>query len=505
MSTLLVLTTGQTDVQLVEGEARRELDKRGCAALHDEIEQRTGEWQLVDSPPSKAEGAANSLPQGAFVLCTPKLDAVLRYLKERAMEPDAVLILGTRRETVAQPGDPRFAGEILESRLRERGVTDVLRRPFLVDGERLEGEKDSRDAIIRREVVDRIDHAVRDRLQTITPAKIVFATTGGIPPVNTLVEEVVRLYAPPGSEIDPLEVADGAKADPPTSDQAISRRSFPGPAASYQARRHALELIEKGDFLGAWGAVQHLHDDEVERRWTRVVKWLAHFAASLPIPDDCDIDLLKHPRRAVRSGVRVELALRAGDIPRAVHGTVAFFESALWDHLDPRLTRHDVKRRWFKVDPPPTADLVRTSEENKVNHGRPFEVAREIDGEHWYMVFDDDVCAIRLAKRYLARQALATLAQAISPVRELRNDVAHNEPTPELMNEARHRMVEAQLWAPDDAFLAQPLVQNVLRDLGENDPSRLCTDLIATVRARLLGAAEEFPSAAPTSRPRVTL
>ncbi|HLH72746.1 MAG TPA: hypothetical protein VKX96_05635 [Chloroflexota bacterium] len=63
------------------------------------------------------------------------------------------------------------------------------------------------------------------------------------------------------------------------------------------------------------------------------MKWLADFAASLPIPDECDIDLLKHPRMAVRAALRVELALLAGDIPRAVHGTVAFFEAAFWDWL----------------------------------------------------------------------------------------------------------------------------------------------------------------------------
>ncbi len=491
MSTLLVLTTGQTDVQLVEGDARRELDKESCAALHDEIERRANDWLLVDSPAPKRGPAAKSLPASSFKLCTPKLDAVMQYLQDKGITLTAALILETRRDAQAAPGDPRFAGEIIATRLRERGVTDVLQVAFLSDRERLEDREHPRDAIIRRTVVHRIDQAVRDRLKSIDPARVVLATTGGIPPINSLIEEVVRLYASSHTEFVPLEVADGAKADPPTKDKAVSRVSVPEPAASYQARRRALELIAKGNLLGAWGAVQHLDGDTVEHRWTRVVKWLADFAASLPIPDECDIELLKHRQMAVRTGLRVELALRAGDIPRAVHGTVAFFESALWDRLWPRLTPHDDrKRRLFKVQPPPDEKLVRRGDDSPDDRRRPFEV-EEVDGARWYRIFDDDVCGIRLAKHYLQQSALEKLGQAVSKVRELRNDVAHNEPTSELMNDARRRMADAQLWSTNGTFLTQPLVQNVLRDLGENDPARLCTVLMETIRARLLGLQEQ--------------
>lgn len=492
MSTLLVLTTGQTDVQLVEGDARRELDKENCAALHDEIERRANDWLLVDSPAPKRWPAAESLPAGSIKLCTPKLDAVMQYLQDRGITLTAALILETRRDARAERGDPRFAGEIIATRLRERGVTDVLQVAFLSDRERLEDREQPRDAIIRRTIVHRIDQAVRDRLKTIDPARVVLATTGGIPPLNSLIEEVVRLYAPPCAEVDSLEVADGAKALPPTNDRAVSRHWVPEPAASYQARRHALELIAKGNLLGAWGAVQHLHDDELERQWTRVIEWLAAFAASLPIPDECDIDLLKHPRMAVRAGLRVELALLAGDIPRAVHGTVAFFESALWDHLGPHLTPIDDSkgRRLFNVTPEPDEQFVRRGDGSQDDRRRPFE-AEDINGVRWYKVFDDDVCGIRLAKHYLQQLPLEKLGQAVSKVRELRNDVAHNEPTPQLMDDARRRMADAQLWSTNGTFLTQPLVQDVLRDLGENDPAHLCTDLMEAIRARLLGLQEQ--------------
>jgi hypothetical protein len=481
MSALLVITTGQTDVQFVKGNVRQELSKRNCASLHDEIERREGEWRLVDSPPSKAADAVESLPQGAFDLCAPKLDAVLQYAKDKQITLTSALILETRRDAQAAPGDPRYVGAVLATRLREYGIIDVRQMPFLTDQERLEG-CEPRDSIIRHEVVDRIEGAVGKAVEDLCPAQILVATTGGFPVVANLVEEIVRLYAAPDGTIELLEAPDGAEG------RAVSRQRVPEPAASYQARRHARDLIEKGNLLGAWGAVQHLHHDAVEQRWTRVVEWLGQFAASLPVPEACDIGVLKHEHMSIKAALRVELALRASDIPRAVHGTVAFFESALWDHLKPRLTRHDDprKHRLYKVDPAPADCLIRKEDGSAEDRKRPFGVAEETDGGGWYRIFDDDVCGIRLAKHYLQQKALQQLGQAVSKIRELRNDVAHNEPTSELMNEARAKMVAASLWSQNSEFLAMPLVQCVLRGLGEQHPDRLCTDLVSTVRSRLL-------------------
>jgi ERCC4-related helicase len=138
------------------------------------------------------------------------------------------------------------------------------------------------------------------------------------------------------------------------------------------------------------------------------------------------------------------------------------------------------------VDPAPPECLIRSeSVKEEENRKRPFE--RKIEnGDTWYLLFDDDVCAIRLAKRYLESVGLEKLGQSVSKVRELRNDVAHNEPTPRLMADASDKMANENLWSRDSRFLTMPLAQNVLRDLGEKDPERLCDGLIATVRSRLL-------------------
>jgi len=321
-------------------------------------------------------------------------------------------------------------------------------------------------------------------------------TSGSLEAVSpTLGEDIVRLHASARTSVELMEVADGSKVNPPTKDRAVARRSVPEPAESDRARRHGVELIQGGNLLGAWGAGRHLHGDEVEVRWTRVVEWLSRFAASLPIADECDIPVLRHPKMAVRAALRVEFALRAGDVPRAVHGTVAFFEAALWDGLNERVERSaDPKRhRYFRIKSgagPSDDKLLRLGDGSDEDRKRPFELKDTIDGVAWYWIYDGDGGpAARLAKRFLERDGLVAFDRALgSDIRELRNDVAHNEPTADLMEDARRRMLEASLWSTSSAFLHQPLVRNVLCELGEQNPASLCDDLVSTVRSRLLDA-----------------
>lgn len=480
MTTLLVLTIGQTDVQVVVDGVRHEFRNDRCAALHDEIEQRRSAYRIVDAPVAKAE-PVDALPEGELFLCTPKLDAVLHEFS-----PSAALLLETRREATFAPGDPRFAGALLEARLKAKGVGDVRRRAYLQGAERLEDFTDPRDAVIRREVVRRLEQAVQESLEALKPSRIVVAATGGFPAVCNLVEEIVRLHAT--VPVDSLEIADGSQAVPPIADRAVARISVPEPIVSFQSRRRVLDLIAKGNLLGAWAVAEPLHGQETERAWTQVIEWLACFASSLPMPESCDIPVLTHKRMAVRAALRVELALRAGDIPKAVHGTVAFFESALWDHLLDRFERTGMKHRGLEVlrikpgvSEPSGPKLLRNDEpDEKKKRNCPFE--RLDDGG--YVFFEDG--AGRFACYYVHSQKLKSLTDAIVTIRELRNDVAHNEPTPALMRDARSRMQKAGLWSPTDSFLSQEIVQGILSELGETKPESLCADLIATVRTRLL-------------------
>ncbi|NJN63916.1 MAG: hypothetical protein HC882_02915 [Acidobacteria bacterium] len=474
MKTLLVMTVGRTDVELVlEGE-RREFGKDRVGAVHDRLRDRLDAWELVASPTARGEVVGELPDTQPWEICTPKFDAVLAYLG--GTPPDSVLLLETTRDL---PDDPRFAGGVLSKRARGKGIQDIRCCAYLGPGDRTLEDRDcALDAIIRRDVVRRIENAIRDAVKDAT--RIVVAPTGGMPEIKALVKELVRLHAPEGIEPDEIEVDDGAR-NSGQPDRAVSRKRV-DPIEPIRLRKQALELTSKGHLIGAWGAVRHL--DAQVHPWKLVIEWLYHFASSLPIPPECDLIVIQHQRMAVRAALRVELALRAGDIPRAVHGTVAFFEAALWDHLLKHFERDPQDARWLKPRAGalvPTDKLIREGDDDDKN--RPFETKSRPDNQAWFWFHESG--AGRFIRDYVESKPLKNLLDAIDKVKALRNDVAHNEPTPELMNDARTRMQAAALWSNTDMFLSQPPVQAVLRELGEASPENLLSNLMAEVGHRL--------------------
>lgn len=485
MTTLLIMTTGQTDVQFVKDNQKREFAKGNVRNLHDDLRDHPLEWSVIDAPTEKGDPIQSFFPAEPILLCTPKFDAVLSWFKEEL--PERILLLETKRSS--EKGDPRFAGEVLKRRAEEKGIQNVTLSAYLdTEDGRIEDRNVPVDAIIRRTVVERIERAIANSMDGVT--RVVVAVSGGMPEVKNLVRELARLHTPDKAQFQSIEANDAARDKQP--DVAVERDRI-DPVEVARLRWHALSLTKNGNLLGAWGAVSHL-ENVPGQDWTQVVRWLAQFASSQPfeppLASDSDLALLKHERMAVRAALRVELALRAGDIPRAVHGTVAFFESALWDQLGKRLEHSSdpKKRRYFRIkcgDSPSGGKLLRDGSDD--DRKRPFELKETINGVNWYWIDDSKICAIRIAKHYLKAKELEKLAQAISDdIRELRNDVAHNEPTTDLMEEARRHMRTANLWSADDTFLSQPLVQNVLKELGEPHPEQLCTGLMAAVRKHLL-------------------
>jgi len=481
MTSLLVMTAGQTDVQLVVEDQRHKLDGNTCGTLHDAIKERS--WSVVDAPSSRSSANRKALLEGEQKLCTPKLDAVLAHFG--ATLPTSALIFETNRQDAR---DPRLAGEVMERRLRDRGVNQVTRVAFLTGTEQLEDPSNDVDAVVRRSVVATLSNAISLAAANLKPDDCVFvATTGGLAAANELINELVRLHSVSGPSVTALEVPDGERTK--QDDRAVEEKFHP--AAGYRARWHALSLVEKGNLLGAWGAVSHL-EGAPGQEWTLVIKWLAHFASSLPLPTGCDFAILSHQHMAVRAALRVELALRAGDIPRAVHGTVAFFEAALWDRLGERIERSSdpKKGRFFKIKSggAPTGDKLLRQGGSDDDRKCPFDLKETVDGVAWYWVYDGDGGpGARIAKYFLQSEALTKFDIALgSSIRELRNDIAHNEPTPNLMNAARCRMRTATLWSANDTFLSQDLVINVLKELGVTDAEMLLEDLLDVVRKRLV-------------------
>ncbi|HRC54312.1 MAG TPA: hypothetical protein PKU97_00245 [Kofleriaceae bacterium] len=487
MSALLIITVGHTDVQLVQDGVRRELDRNAAGQIHAALAARV-DWTLVDSEVRKAErgSGASALPPGPFQLCTPKLDAVLAFAQEHGTPLSHALILHTTRAPrVGGPapagGDPSQAGAVVQQRLREKtGVQGVL-SSYLGGQERLEDRDDPRDAVLRRAVVQRLEQAILTALQA-EASPILLATTGGIPEVSALVRELVQLHAAQRPVLE-LDIPDASKSSNDGLDRAQVRPSRRDPSAVVAAKRHALDLVEKGNFIAAWGAVAHLANDEDCRPWINVLRWLYQWAASLPIDRDCDLSLPATSQRAAHAAIRVELALRCEDIPRAVHATVAFFEAAVWDHLYERhavestVSRTGRPRYRLCPEPPPAMREMKKKEmDGGVNQ-------YEIDafGER----------AVTICRDYLHRHcpartvSLSRLSERIVPALRRRNMVAHGEPRRENLEEARQQMKDDHFWSASERFLEQPEVCDVLRELGVNDPASLCESLIDEVGARL--------------------
>jgi len=463
MRTLLVLAVGQADVQLVKDDTRYQLNKKTCGCLHDMIKYRS--WSLVDTPNRKGNEVVEQLPEDDLLLCTPKVDALLKCIGDpQNLE---ALIFETTRES---PSDPRMSGEIVEQRLRNRGTTSVKRVAFLVDKESLEDPKCNIDAVVRREVVKRLSDAISEVTKNLNEKDRVFlATTGGMPAANEVINELVRLHCVGGPSVVALEVPDARDRD---QDNRAVEETF-HPAAGIRARWHALDLIQKGNLLAAWGAVSHL-ENQPGQEWIRVVRWLADFAAALPIADECDIPVLKHPKMAVRAALRVELALLAGDIPRAVHGTVSFFEAALWDWL---------RQRDFSSKDQATGGNL---DDGFTFNGEPDKQRFREKNNKW--LINDFYNGQKAWVGVLNKPALKAYFDALTDdIRNLRHDVAHKEPTQNLIFKAQQIMQYANLWSKDTppSFLQQYLVQEVLRELGGPDPKEICSGLIKEIRNRL--------------------
>ncbi len=244
MATLLIMAVGQTDVQLVVDNQRYKLDGKTCGELHDAINERA--WSVADVPNQSGANKIESikfegLPQRVVQLCTPKLDAVLSRIGDLAST--SALILETIRNHAS---DPRRAGEFLERRLRDRGVDEVIRAPFLIGNERLEDPSNDVDAVVRRTVVAWLSKAIGKQVEQFNRNDTVFvATTGGLAAANELINELVRLHAVGGPTVTALEVPDGNFAV--QDDRAVEEKFHP--AAGYRARWHALSLVENGNFL----------------------------------------------------------------------------------------------------------------------------------------------------------------------------------------------------------------------------------------------------------------
>lgn len=513
MSGLLIYTTGDTDVQLVENGQRWEL-KRDIAQ---EFSRQHG-WSVVSSDIPKADPKEKKgIPkEGPFQVCTPKLDAILHYLRGQNIAIERALLLYTDRPT--QPNgrqDPYHVIPVLEHRLSQEHI-EPYSVTYLSAGD-LEGapEGPAQDSALQRSVAQCIERAIAQHLSQ-TSDDVVIAVLGGHPVIREVVDELVPLHAR-GRQVLHLRLPDLSRTTPttPSSEAASSgylekpaRYTPSSPSATISARRHALTLIEKGNFVAAWGAVAHLEQEPSCQRWVQALRWLYQWATSQPIDEACDVPIINETTGAAAVALRVEQALVNGEFHRAISNTSAFFEELVWAHLRSGYVTDSGQRTdkgeplyFVTPEPPRTDGFPRPRQDPR---GRvPARVAAELSAQSQprricnfgkghgailtYLV-DNSEPARRHTPGICATHALARLAPMAEQVQGERNNTAHSEPDRDQLHAATDTFRTLHLWTPDNHFLSAPLVAAALREINVDDPEHLFDNLVAAVRDRLINA-----------------
>jgi len=506
--TVLILSVGESDIQAVVANKRVPLASDGLRKLHEQL--LAGPYQVV-APPKQKEGRLDVWPEPK-IICTQKLDGVLAYLAG-GHDIVAVLAFATHRDD-HEAKEPIASAPVLVKRaagmlrLVDRGRWDPAKEPwpgersacfvsYAVGNEPLIGETPA-DRPLVRVARARIDVALAALAAALSPdARAFVAPIGGPASAKAVLEPAARFRFGRDRAItlDFDERAERAEEVPEGTH----------PVIAYTARETARELVLRGDFTGAWGAVAHLAAIDEHRAWTAVVRAVHDWQTAMPV-DSAALPprasalraLLASGRRTLHVALRVEAALRAGRIPEAVLGTAALGEAALADSLDDISRSHAADQ--LSVIWPGTPPEALTEVKGK---SPPCLTRDETDPTRWQ--YRTDVACLGKIVKALSKAGVAAYHSAVQREVEvgarklsasrLRNKAAHGRPDPELLKDARTVMNTAGLWSSSsvgERFLGQPLVVGLLHDVDVLDAAGDYERVIADVRAAI-----EAPLAIP--------
>lgn len=293
------------------------------------------------------------------------------------------------------------------------------------------------------------------------------------------------------------------------------------PADSFRGRAHARQLILRGDFAGAFHAVEPLIDDPEETEWILPLENAAkYFAGNLPFEPGLPpyLHRLADPDnpRCLLAAMRTEAALCMGlaRVSEAVAWTCAFFDAALLDFMErlPDVVDFDDFARMISFAKEPPSLLTKPGPFGRDGSGcldrrgaDPGTYAYRystLGGEivkRWLNVIN--VGPLKNLNRSLAKKD----ADGLQP-RDYRNITMHSMVPQELMKRLVDGFTSANLWrvssddglsaedlvahwaigvtasedplSPGDHFLARDPIKGVLQELGFSDPVKLYRDLV---------------------------
>lgn len=386
MTTLLLVTAGETDLQVViidkNVECRTKPGK--LRAFHESLLQNK-DW-VIDERAIECEEYSEReeiAPSDRDYLCDPEgrirlVPAKLKPILDKVGKVDAAVVFGSWRDSSVARNEPVAIGPVLAGWIEARNKDNIAetrdlalqrREPWdpeqsnwpggaqwvnlLREMERLGGDEQE-DRPVSQKLVTRL-HATLVQLRgNPKPDWVIIARTGGFPEVKQLIIPAANLIFGP-ERVKIMEV-------PRRSQQVITLGAHgqQSPVIAYHLRETAFDRVCKGDLEGAAAFAARALDDELEHHWAKAVIATANWLAGRsPVPTDAPKYLQclnKVGLRCFLAAVRAEAALCGKRFHEAIIASVTFRDAALLDAIAKLDWVEDIddlqKTLKLKTDPP---------------------------------------------------------------------------------------------------------------------------------------------------------
>lgn len=466
-----------TDEVLLGQLRARNVKKIAFAKINDKSIPDT----CVDVKDHENEIELKRLEDGRLLMAADKMMPLWNAIRTQAPQtPEICAIVGFRTLRETRQDEPIMAEQLIFDKLKEHLNPKYHELVIYLNcDETLEDENGNFLAI----ATDRIETGVRECRAALVKAGVTepvepwLAMTGGIPPVKAVLRAAAELHFGRPARI--LLQHEGREQ--------VSY--YRAPQDSMITRRHALELVAKGDFAGAYAVAQPFERQKAEKLWVKPLKLAAsYFDGRLDVtegtPDFLNQLLPKEMPRCLYAAMRTEAALRAGRTPEAVLWTCAFYDAALIDHIGrldwvEELDDSDQKLLRIKDSMKPPGILLKPLKKGQTDtaclrpngtDGFRYFTGSRFDGT-WISAINDSVAIKQLSKdidlKYKTDQATP---------RSIRNSVAHSALSVERMQQVKNIFIGSGLWIKtNDAlnFLAAPHIKSVLERLDVSSASSL--------------------------------
>lgn len=522
MTTLLLVSAGRTDLQVVISDNGRECRTipTSLRAFHESLLQNR-DW-VIDEEAVRLDpfGDRDDIgPPPEYCLCDSEgrvrlVPAKLKSLLDEVGTVDAAVVFASWRDPEVDRREPVAVGPILAGWIEARNRGDSARARDLAlqrsepwdpeqsdwpggaqwvnilrGQERLEGDGQEQQAISRKLVI-RLHLALRRLKDNLKPDRVVVARTGGFPAVKELMVLVANLVF--GSErVSVREVPE--RASQPVPEGADYQKS---PQETYRLREAALVRVRRGDLEAAAAFAAGVRDDTWERHWAEPVIAAADWLVGRsPVPSNAP-EYLKRLNsihlRCFWAAARAEAALRAGRIQEAVINSVTFWDAALLDAIQGAnwVRRLNEIERQLETRPgheppdvllgPPDSRAPLTPVQGRSDWYRYYTQREHI--ERWLDVLDEPV----KTELRVMQQALDDRRPAI---RNYRNAAVHGRLVGDDLLRAETEFRAAGVWShnqpPRFLYNGGPAVR-VLRALGVSDPLSIVEGMFKGLEKEIL-------------------